>query len=53
MIEKYKSENLSSFCLLVGYSEYIAMPYFLHSVQTLRDKKGEAISHEQHTITAV
>jgi len=35
-----KSENLPSFCLLVGYSGYKALPYSLHSVQTRRDKKS-------------
>ncbi len=35
-----KSENLPSFCLLVGYSGYTALRYSLHSVQTRRDKKG-------------
>src|SRR5690349_20686279 len=37
---KNKSENLPSFCLLVGYSGYNPIGYSLHSVQTRRDKKG-------------
>src|SRR5947207_15965811 len=34
-----KSENLPSFCLLVGYSGYPALQDSLHSAQTRRDKK--------------
>ena len=45
-----KSENLPSFCLLIGYSGSIEyLQWSLHSVQTRRDKKGEA-KHLRHSI---
>lgn len=47
------SENLSSFFLLVGYSGYTAWPYSLHSVQTQKSKKSEAISPEQHAYSCL
>jgi hypothetical protein len=38
-----ESENLPSFCLLIGYSGSIEyLQWSLHSVQTRRDKKDEA-----------
>jgi len=40
--------NPSSFALLVGYPGYIAMQYSLHSVQTLKDKRNEAVSFVEH-----
>lgn len=47
------SENLPSFGLLVGYSGSIDLLHALHSVQTRRDKKSEAISRLQHTLEVV
>jgi uncharacterized membrane protein len=44
---------LSSSSLLVGYSEYIAMLYFLHAVLTLKGEKREAISISVHALLAV
>jgi len=41
-------KNLPSFCLLVGYCGYTAVQHSLHSVQTQREKKGEAKSLREH-----
>jgi hypothetical protein len=48
-----ESENLPSFCLLIGYSGYTGMQHSLHSVQTRRDQKDEAISLREHALKAV
>jgi len=43
------SDNLSSFLLLIGYADYTELLYDLHSVQTLKGKKEEAVSFLEYT----
>ena len=43
------SDNLSSFLLLIGYADYTGLLYDLHSVQTLKGKKEEAVSFLEYT----
>jgi len=45
--------NLPSSFLLVGYSGYVATHHSLHSVQTQKGKKNEAISRKEHALKAV
>ena len=45
--------NLPSSSLLSGYSGYDDLQHSLHSVQTLKDKKNEAIPLRQHTLLVV
>jgi len=53
LILKQKSEKSPFVLSPVGYSGYTGLLHSLHSVQTRRDKKGEAISADQHTLKVV